>query len=140
MRLIDSKHKVSSIAMIAMGVSFAALYPRLLLIHQAGWIWDYPARNLAFEHMFMAIYAVWGLFLIWGARDPVGFLPLIDFTIVAGTLHATIMLADALQTPGMDNHLGLHGDVIGTYLAPAVLILCHPRHFYLNVPWRRRAA
>jgi len=132
MRLISREHRASSIAMVAMGVGYAVLYPKSLLLSQAGWVWDYPGRNVAFEHMFIAVYVTLGLFLIWGARDPVRFLPLIDFTIISGAFHATAMLVDALRTPGMGDHLGIAGDVPGTYLAPVVLLIFHPRRFYLG--------
>jgi len=106
------------------------LYPKNLLIGQDGWVWDYPGRHLAFEHMLVAIYTSLGLFLIWGARDPIRFAPLINFTIVSGAVHATVMWIDALHTPGMHNHLGWRGDVVGTYLAPVVLAIFHPRRRY----------
>ncbi len=137
MHLLDPRHKASGVAMIAMGLSLAVLYPKALLLSQAGWVWDHPGRNIAFEHMFIAVYVTLGLFLIWGARDPVRFLPLIDFTIVSGTFHASAMLLDALHTPGMADHLGIGGDVVGTYLAPVVLTIFHPRRFYLDGLFRR---
>jgi hypothetical protein len=88
MRFIDTKDKAASIAMILMGLGMVVLYPKNLLIGQEGWIWDYPNRHVAFEHMLVAVYVTLGGFLIWGARDPERFLPLINFTIVSGALHA----------------------------------------------------
>jgi hypothetical protein len=135
MRFVDSKDVAGSIAMIAMGAGMLILYPKNLLIGQEGWIWDYPNRHVAFEHMLAAVYATLGVFLIWGARDPERYIPLINFTIVSGAIHATAMWIDAVKMPGMHNHLSLRGDVIGTYLAPIVLTLLHPRRPY----WRRAA-
>jgi hypothetical protein len=81
--------------------------------------------------MLVAVYVTMGAFLISAARDPVRFLPLIDFVIVSGAVHATTMAVDAWYTPGMAVHLAFRGDVIGTYIAPVTLALTHPRRFYL---------
>jgi hypothetical protein len=135
MRFIDRRDIPGSIALIAMGFGMLVLYPKNLLTGQEGWIWDYPGRHVAFEHMLVAVYATLGIFLIWGARDPARFAPLINFTIVSGALHATVMLIDALRLPGMHDHLNLRGDVVGTYLAPVVLTVLHPHRRY----WRRQA-
>ena len=77
------------------------------------------------------MYFVHGLFLIWGARDPIRFLPLIDFTIVANIVHGSVMWHDALKH-GLTANLQPGGDVMGTFLAPVLLILSHPRKFYLG--------
>ena len=126
----------ASIALLAMGIGMVIFYPKNLILGQYGWLWDYPARHLAFEHMLLAVYGTLGLFLCWAARDPLRFEPLINFTIVSGVLHATVMLIDALRMPGMHTHLHWRGDVVGTYLAPVVLTIFHPRRRY----WRRRPA
>lgn len=83
----------------------------------------------------MRSYASLGLFLMWGARDPLRYVPLINFTIVSGALHATAMLIDALHMPGMACHLHWRGDVSGTYLAPVVLMIVHPQRRY----WRPKS-
>jgi hypothetical protein len=83
------------------------------------------------EHIFIAVYACMGLFLIYGARDPQRFLPFIDFVIVSGILHGTAMWADALLVPGESEHLAMKGDVVGTYWRPILLIIFHLRRFYL---------
>jgi hypothetical protein len=133
MRIIDPEQKPAGIAMLWMGVGMVVLYPKNLLIGQTGWIWDYPSRHVAFEHMLVAVYVTLGLFLIWGARDPVRYLPLTNFAILSGVLHASVMAVDASVMPGMHDHLGWRGDVVGTYLAPVVLTVFHPHAF-----WRRR--
>jgi hypothetical protein len=127
MKLIDTNHKAASIAMLLMGISMVVLYPKNLWIGQHGWVWDYPSRHLAFEHMLIAVYATLGMFLIWGARDPIRYLPLTNFTIVSGIVHGTAMWVDALRMAGMESHLGLRGDVVGTYLAPVILTVFHAR-------------
>jgi hypothetical protein len=133
MNLIPKQHRWASYAMIAVFLGYSVAYPRnMLFLEEPGWIWSYPARNLAMEHMLVATYVTWGLFFLYGARDPLRYLPLIDFTIAANIAHATVMLIDATRTPGHEAHLSLRGDVLGTYLVPMVLILFHPRRFYLG--------
>jgi len=132
------EHLPARIALVANGLAMAILYPlNMLMLDRPSWVWDAPARHLPFEHMLVAIYVTLGLFLAWSARDPDRALPLIDFAIVSGAVHATAMAWDAATVPGMETHLAFRGDVMGTYLAPVTLILTHPRRFYL---WRRRAA
>ena len=111
------------IALVLNGLSLMILYPlNMLVLERGSWIWDYPNRNLAMEHMLVAVYVTMGAFLVWAARDPV---------IVSGAIHATTMAFDAAHMPGMSQHLAFRGDVIGTYLAPITLALTHPRRFYL---------
>jgi hypothetical protein len=120
------------IALAANGLSMIVLYPlNMLVLERASWIWDYPDRNPSMEHMLVAIYVTMGAFLVWAARDPVKALPLIDFVIVSGAIHATTMAFDAGHIPGLSQHLAFRGDVIGTYVAPITLALTHPRGFYL---------
>ncbi len=125
------------IAMVANGLSMIVLYPlNMLVLERASWVWDYPDRNLAMEHMLVAIYVTMGAFLVWAARDPIKALPLIDFVIVSGAIHATTMAFDAGHMPGLSQHLALLSDVMGTYVAPITLALTHPRRFYL-LQWKR---
>jgi hypothetical protein len=120
------------IALVLNGLGMMILYPlNMVVLERASWIWDYPDRNLAMEHMLVAVYLTMGAFLVWSARDPIKALPLIDFVIVSGAIHATAMAFDAAHMPGMSHHLAFRGDVIGTYLAPITLALTHPRRFYL---------
>jgi hypothetical protein len=127
-----SNHLLARVALVANGVGMIALYPlNMLVLERGSWIWDYPTRNLAMEHMLVAVYVTMGFFLLWAARDPERALPLIDFVIVSGAIHATVMAIDAARMPGMAVHLQFRGDVMGTYLAPVTLALTHPRRFYL---------
>ena len=125
------------IALVANGLSMIVLYPlNMLVLERASWVWDYPDRNLAMEHMLVAIYVTMGAFLVWAARDPIKALPLIDFVIVSGAIHATTVLAfDAGRMPGLSQHLAFRGDVMGTWCA-ITLALTHPRRFYL-LQWKR---
>jgi hypothetical protein len=132
--LINSEHRAASIGMLIAFIGYSILYPiNILILERAGWIWDYPARNFAMEHMLVVNYVVLGAFFLYGARDPRRFLPLVDFTIVFNILHATMMLIDALGYPNHQAHIRLGGDVPATYLIPIVLIATHPKRFYL--PW-----
>jgi hypothetical protein len=121
------------IALILNGLSMIISYPLNMLVREKpGWIWDFPSRNMAMEHMLVAVYVTMGVFLIWSARDPLKALPFIDFVIVSGAIHATVMALDAQAMPGHGAHSMLGGDVLGTYLAPVTLLLTHPRRFYLS--------
>jgi hypothetical protein len=132
----DKQYRWTRIAMILVGIAFAVLYPKALWTSDPGWMWNTPRRNIPFENMLVAMYFVHGLFLIWGARDPIRYLPLIDFTIIANIVHATVMLYDANRL-GLTANLQLGGDVPGTYLGPILLLLTHPRKFYLDGLFRR---
>jgi hypothetical protein len=131
MPFVSRTYRVAAIAMIFLGFAYVVLYPRALLSSEIGWVWDAEGRNTAQEHMFMAIYGCMGLFLIYAARDPIRFLPFIDFVIVSGVLHGTVMWIDAVRIPGEQEHLLLSGDVVGTYWGPLLLMVTHPRRFYL---------
>lgn len=131
MNWLSRSHRATAVCMVIVGFSYVVLYPHALLSSQPGWVWDAQGRNTAMEHMFIAVYACMGAFLIYGARDPLRFLPLQDFVIVSGILHGTAMWLDAWRMPGEAEHLTLRGDVIGTYWGPILLILFHPRRFYL---------
>jgi hypothetical protein len=121
-------HLLNRTALVANGLAMIIVYPfNMLILERASWIWCYPERNMAMEHMLVAIYVTMGVFLVWAARDPVKASPLVDFVIVSGVVHATVMAVDAAHMPGMSPHLAFGGDVYGTYLAPVTLALTHPR-------------
>src|SRR5258708_17184734 len=107
------------IALVANALSMVILYPlNLLVLARASWVWDYPDRNLAMEHMLVAIYVTMATSLSWAARDPVKELSLIDFVIVSGAKHATTMAFDASHMPGLSHHLAFRGNGRDTYLEP----------------------
>ena len=125
-----SEYLLARIALVANGIGMIAIYPlNMLVLERASWIWDYPNRNAPMEHMLVAIYVTMGFFLLWAARDPIRAMPLIDFVVISGAIHATVMAIDAAQTLSLSPHL--RGDVIATYIAPITLSLTHPRQFYL---------
>lgn len=137
--LFATKHLGARIALVLSAVAFAVLYPQNMWGNDPGWMWPTPQRNLPFENMLVAMYMVHGLFLLWAARDPIYFLPLIDFTIVANIAHGFVMLNDALSW-GLEANLRPGGDVIGTFLVPVLLLLTHPRQFYLGALFGRTTA
>jgi hypothetical protein len=120
------------IAFVLNGMAMAISYPMNMLVNEyPDWIWNYPSRNMAMEHMLVAVYVTMGMFLIWSARNPLKAVPLIDFVIVSGAIHATTMFIDANATPGHMVHNEMGGDVFGTFLAPITLLLTHPRRAYI---------
>lgn len=118
------------IALFLSFVSFSILYPRAMWTGQDGWMWETPARNVPMENMLVAMYIVAGLFLLYAIRDPIRFLPLIDYTIVANVAHGLVMLNDATRL-GLEANLRPCGDVIGTFIVPVLLLATHPRRLYL---------
>lgn len=140
-KLVDREHRAASICMLLAFVGYSILYPlNMVYLERAGWIWNYPARNFAMEHMLVVNYVVLGAFFLYGARAPLRYLPLIDFTIVFNILHGTMMLIDALGYTNHESHLRLGGDVPATYLIPILLIVSHPKRFYLPIPARDKEA
>lgn len=119
------------IALVASAICFVVLYPRAMWSGDPGWMWYTPERNLPFENMLVAMIVVNGLFLLYAVRDPIAYLPLIDFTIVQNIVHGCVMLNDAIRL-GLEANLRPGGDVIGTFIVPVMLILAHPRRFYLG--------
>src|SRR5260370_12718978 len=95
-------HMPARIALVLNGLAMMILYPlNMVVLERASWIWDYPNRNLAMEHMLVAVYVTMGAFLVWSARDPVKALPLIDFVIVSSPIHAPVMAFYAAPLPAI---------------------------------------
>jgi hypothetical protein len=138
MSFFAQPHRATRIALILSAIAFAILYPMNMWGGKEGWMWLTPERNLPFENMMVAMYIVNGIFLFWAARDPLRFLPLIDFTIVANIAHGFVMLNDALRL-GLEANLRPGGDVMGTFLVPVLLLLTHPRKFYLDTLFAKPA-
>ena len=120
-------YKWFRIFLVFNGLAMCIAYPTaMIFVEKVGWIWDVPSRNLAMEHMLVAIYVTMGLFLIYSARRPIQSIQFVNFVIVSGFIHATAMLIDSIRIPGEHEHLMLGGNVVGTYLAPITLLLSHP--------------
>jgi hypothetical protein len=52
--------------------------------------------NVAYEHMFAAIFFAWGLCLYLASFNPSANVGLIHFTALQGLLHGSVMLIDAI--------------------------------------------
>jgi hypothetical protein len=113
--------------MLATGLGFTVFYPISMGSGRDGWVWEGLERSMPFEHMLYAMYITLGLFLIWGARDPMRFESLINYTIVANFLHACVMFYDGLRLGYEHEHLHATGDVVATFLSALVLLIFHPR-------------
>jgi hypothetical protein len=131
MSFISKESPRASVAMLLTFIGYSIVFPFKIYMEREGWIWTYPGRNMAMEHMWVITFFTWGLFFLWGARKPPIYLPLIDFTIVVNILHATVMLLDALRYPDHMSHIRFGGDVPATYLVPIILMIGHPKYFYL---------
>jgi predicted membrane protein len=120
------------IALVLIGLAMAISYSMNMLVNEEpGWIWNHPSRNMAMEHMLVAVYVTMGVFLIWSVRNPLKAAPLIDFVIVSGAIYGATMFIDANAMLGHMVHNELGGDVFGTFLAPITLLLTHPRCGYI---------
>ena len=114
--------KYLRIVLVIAGIACLAVYP-LMLVWPSGWIWhegysDYPM-------MFVGVYATLGVFLFRAARDPLGNLSLIWFTVWSSVVHGAIMLVQSFAHPG---HLGhLLGDVPVLFIAAIALAVLTPR-------------
>lgn len=130
-------YRWTRVVLVLNGLLLSLAYPKALYSSELGWVWDVPGRNHPMENMIVAVYVTMGLFLIWSSRNPLRALPLIDFVIVSGLAHASVMWFDAAHIPAEHEHLMLGGDVFGTYIAPVSLMLVHPKRLYL---WASQAA
>ncbi|MFE5940816.1 DUF6632 domain-containing protein [Streptomyces sp. NPDC056470] len=116
----------SSAAMLISGIGYLIVYPCMIFLEVPGWIWGEPRRMPAFEYMLLAMYIPLGAFLVWGARDPLRYRPMVDYTVASNLVHGTVMLCFALSDATEHEHLGVLGDVVGTYAAPLILLAGHP--------------
>ncbi|WP_406053696.1 hypothetical protein OG462_43865 [Streptomyces sp. NBC_01077] len=126
--------------MTVAGLGYAVFYPVLVISATPGWVWGEPHRMPAFEHMLFAIYVPLGFFLVWGARDPLRYRPLVDYVIASNLLHATAMLLSASADHSEHEHLLAWGDVAGTYAGAIVLLAGHPTHGIASYLRRRRTS
>lgn len=97
-------------------------YP-LTIVWPAGWSWH--TGQSAYLAMIIGIYATLGIFLLQAARDPLGHLSLIQFTIWSSMVHGGTM---AVQSLIDTTHIGhLLGDVPALFIVAAVLAGLTPR-------------
>jgi hypothetical protein len=125
-RTREEQAKPLGVAMVMAGLGFVVFYPLSMGSGREGWVWAGPERSMPFEHMLYVMYVVLGLFLLRGAREPLRHMSLVNYTIVANLIHATAMLIDGWRLDYENEHLGIGGDVVGTYAAALILLACHP--------------
>lgn len=101
-------------------------YP-LTIVWPTGWSWH--ADQSDYLLMIIGMYATLGIFLLKAARDPLGHLSLIQFTIWSSLVHGGIMAVQSLADAAHVGHLV--GDVPALLLVAAVLALLTPRRVKL---------
>ena len=97
-------------------------YP-LTVVWPTGWSWH--ADQSVYLWMIIGIYATFGIFLLKAARDPLGHLSLIQFTIWSSLVHGGIMAVQSLVDSAHIGHLV--GDVPALFIVAAVLAMLTPR-------------
>jgi hypothetical protein len=111
-------------ALVAIGVIFIiGVYP-LTIIWPSGWIW-HSGGHSDYLQMIMGLYVTLGIFLILAAREPLGNLSLIWFTVWSSLAHGGIMAIQAGVNPEQRGHL--LGDVPALLLIGIVLAVLTPR-------------
>jgi uncharacterized protein DUF6632 len=97
-------------------------YP-LTIVWPTGWSWH--ADQSVYLWMIIGIYATLGIFLLRAARDPLGHLSLIHFTIWSSLVHGGIMAVQSLVDSAHVGHLV--EDVPALFIVAAVLAMLTPR-------------
>lgn len=111
--------------MRVLGVAFVVLILTMFDVWPAGFRWVHPHPHPPYERMIQAIYVSLGICLFRAAKDPLGNVGLIDFTILSSVLHAAVMTYDSFAQEDELTHLV--GDVPILFAVAAVLIFLHPR-------------
>jgi len=112
------------VALVVVGIIFiVGVYP-LTILWPSGWTWHMGGQSLYLQ-MILGIYATLGVFLLLAARNPLGNLSLIWFTVWSSVVHGGIMAAQSLAYP--EHHGHLLGDVPALLLIALVLAVLTPR-------------
>lgn len=77
------------------------------------------------ELMLLGIYFVWAIFFFLAAKNPLGYLSFIDFTIWANAVHGLIMLVEAIAIPKF--HYKIFSDIAWCLVLAAGLLILRPR-------------
>jgi hypothetical protein len=102
------------IALVVFGITFiVGIYP-LTILWPAGWAWHTGGPSMYLQ-MILGVYATLGVFLLLAAKNPLGNLSLIWFTVWSSIVHGGIMAAQAMKYPEHRGHM--LGDV------PALLVI-----------------
>jgi hypothetical protein len=111
------------IVLIATGVIFVfGIYP-LGVAWPAGWTWGHGHSH--YLMMIIGIYATLGVFLLLAARDPLGHLDIIWFTVWSSVVHAVIMGVQSFVDAAERGHL--IGDVPALLIVALALAVLAPR-------------
>jgi len=114
----DSKVAPLRIALVVIGLIFIiGVYP-LTIFWPSGWTWHLTGPSMYLQ-MILGVYATLGVFLLLAARNPLGNLSLIWFTVWSSVVHGGIMAVQALEYP--EHHAHLIGDVPALLLIAVVL-------------------
>lgn len=131
----DGRVKMLALVMRVLGVAFVVLILTMFDLWPAGFRWVHPHPHPPYERMLQAIYVSLGICLFRTARDPLGNVGLIDFTILSSLLHAAVMAYDSVAQENELTHLV--GDVPILIAVAVVLVVLHPRRI---APARGEAA
>jgi len=114
----DSNVAPLRIALVVIGLIFIiGVYP-LTIFWPSGWTWHLTGPSMYLQ-MILGVYATLGVFLLLAARNPLGNLSLIWFTVWSSAVHGGIMAVQALEYP--EHHAHLIGDVPALLLIAVVL-------------------
>jgi len=110
------------ISLVIAALACFSLYP-LMVFWPSGWTWH--TGHSHYQMMIVGVYATLGVFLLLAARDPLGHLSLVWFTVWSSVVHGAIMAVQAITDHEQLAHLW--GDVPALFLIAAVLAALTPR-------------
>ncbi len=116
--------KYLRVVLLVVGLVFIFGVWPLTIIWPSGWAWHSEGRSYYLE-MILVIYATLGVFLVLAARNPLGNLSLIWFTVWSSVAHGGVM---GVQSCRGAHHMGhLWGDVLALFVVAAALAALTPR-------------
>jgi hypothetical protein len=120
----NSRVRFLRIALVLVGLIFIfGVYPLMMAWWPSGWRWQ--PNQPEYEQMILGVYATLGVFLLLAARNPLGNLSLIWFTVWSSLVHAGIMAIQAMNMPSEHGHL--YGDIPALVVVAVVLAALTPR-------------
>jgi uncharacterized membrane protein YeiB len=111
------------LALITFGLIFTIGLLPMTLLFPSSWMWE--PRQLEYEQMILAVYAVLGFFLLRAAKRPEAHASLIAFTAWSSLVHGAVMLLQALADP--TEHANLRGDIPALLLVGAIFLWLGPK-------------
>ena len=114
------------VSVILFGGLFALTLSDAAIIQEGGALrfmrWEPLAKHI--ELMLEGVYFVWAIFFFAAARNPMGYLSFIDFTIWANAVHGLIMVVQAIIMPHF--HYKMFTDVAYCLVLSVGLVLLRP--------------